>query len=282
MPEPSLYQICHDRQNHPETEAGFSLLDAAAGERSDWGNYPTIRRFLLGTQLDEEGYYGFLPANFRQITGLNAAAVRGLIEQQGGAADVISFSPFFDQMALYLNIVEQTIGNHPGGREAIRACTALIAPEFRPEQDVTTSLDTIFCNCFVARPAFWAEWLQQCDLLVGHADDRSTSLARALNGAGANADGADAVRLKAVAIEQVTSLLLWSQPQWVASAGNAIRLPLSRAPIAALVSVPDFIILDSLKIAYARSGAEQYLGIFQQLRNKIVERQAASRAPRHG
>lgn len=278
MPEPSLYQICHGAQTHPEADAGFTLLDTAAGERPDWGSYGPIRRFLLGAQLDQESYYGFFPANFRQISGLNATAVRSLIEQQGGAADVISFSPFFDQMALYLNIVEQAVGNVPAGREAIRACAALVAPEFRPDQDVTTSLDTIFRNCIVARPAFWGEWLQHCDLLFGHAEDPNTSLARTLRGA----DGAQAAQLKAVAIEQVASLLLWSQPQWVVSAGNALRLPLSRAPIAALVGMPDFIVLDSLKIAYVRSGAEQYLGIFQQLRNKIVARHAASRAPRHG
>ncbi|MHB8813005.1 MAG: hypothetical protein ACYDAE_07025 [Steroidobacteraceae bacterium] len=277
MSEPTLYQICHRAQTHPEADAGFTLLDAATGERPDWGSYWPIRRFLLGTELDQEGYYGFFPANFGRITGLDATAVRGFIEQQGGAADVISFSPFFDQMALYLNILEQAIGNHPGGRDAIRECAALVAPEFRPDQDVTTSLDTIFRNCFVARPAFWAEWLQHCDRIFGHAEDSSTSFARTLTRAG----GADAA-LKALAIEQVASLLLWSQPQWVVSACNAIGLPLSRAPIAALVSVPDFIVLDSLKIAYVRSGAEQYLGIFQQLRKKIVERHAASRAPRHG
>ena len=156
----------------------------------------------------------------------------------------------------------------------------LVAPQFRPDRDVMTSLDTIFRNCFVAKPSFWAQWLHHCDLIFGRAEDPSTSLGQAVKGAVAR--GTAAGQLHAVAIEQVASLLLWSQPQWVLGACNAVRLPLSQAPIATLVSLPDFMVLDSLKMAYTRSGAEQYLGIFQQLRNKIVERHAASRVVRHG
>jgi hypothetical protein len=280
MPESYLYQLGHAARSHPEADAGFTVLDSAAGERNDWGHYPPIRRFLLSTKLDEESYYGFFPSNFRHITGLDATGIRSLIEQRGGAADVISVSPFFDQMALYLNIVEQAGGNCAGGDDAIRECAALIAPEFRPDRHVTTSLDTIFRNCFVARPAFWAEWLRQCDLIFGRAEDSSTPLGRALNSAIAR--GTDGAQLKALAIEQVASLLLWSQPEWIVSACDAMLLPLSRAPVAALVGMPDLIVLDSLKVAFARSGAELYLATFQQLRNKIVERHASARAPRHG
>jgi hypothetical protein len=280
MSEPHLYQFCPSAQSHSEAGAGFTLLDAAACERPDWGCYSPIRRFLLGTKLEEESYYGFLPPNFQQLTGLDAAAVRSLIEQRGGAADVISVSPFFDQMALYLNIVEQTLGNCAGGHDAIRECAALVAPEFRADRDVTTSLDTIFRNCFVAKPSFWVEWLRHCDLIFGRAQDAGTSLGRALNGG--LGGGTEAAQVKTLVIEQVASLILWSQPQWIVSAGNAMLLPLSRAPVAALIGMPDFIILDSLKVSYARSGAEQYLALFQQLRNKIVERHASSRAPRHG
>lgn len=280
MPESYLYQFCRAEQRHSEADAGFTPLAAAGCERPDWGCYGPIRRFLLGTALEEESYYGFFPANFRELTGLDAAAVRGVIEQHGGAADVISVSPFFDQMALYLNIVEQTLGSCARGHETIRECAALVAPQFRVDRDVTTSLDTIFRNCFMAKPAFWAEWLRHCDLIIDRAQEASTSLGRALNGATSSAP--EPAQLKALAIEQVASLILWSQPQWIVSACNAMLLPLSRAPVAALIGMPDLIVLDSLKIAYARSGAEQYLTTFQQLRNRIVERHASARAPRHG
>lgn len=263
MSDPNLYQICRSAQSHSEADAGFTLLDVAADEHPDWIGYRSIRRFLLGSQLDQESYYGFFPPDFRRITGLNATAVRNLIAQQGAAADVISFSPFFDQMALYLNVVEQSIGTCASGREAIRECAALVAPEFRPDRDVTTSLDTIFRNCFVAKPSFWAEWLHHCDRIFDRTRD-------------------SAAQLQALATEQVASLLLCSQPQWVVGACDPIRLPFSQAPVATLVGVPDLIVLDSLKIAYARSGIEEYLKTFQQLRNKIMERHAASRAPRHG
>lgn len=263
MSEPNLYQICRSAQTHSEVDAGFTLLDAASDGCGDGSGYLSVRRFLLGSQLDHESYYGFFPDDFRRITGLNATAVRSLIEQQGTAADVISISPFFDQMALYLNVVEQAIGACAGGRDAIKECAALVAPEFRPDRDVTTSLDTIFRNCFVAKPGFWTEWLRHGDLIFARTKD-------------------SAAQLQALAIEQVASLLLCSQPQWVVGACSPLRLPFSQAPVAALVGVPDLIVLDSLKIAYARSGTEEYLKTFQQLRNRIVERHAAARAPRHG
>ncbi len=263
MSEPNLYQICRSAQTASEVDAGFTLLEATTDGRPDGSGYLSIRRILLGSQLDQESYYGFFPADFQRITGLDGAAVRSVIEQQGTAADVICLSPFFDQMALYLNVVEQAIGAYVGGRDALKECAALVAPEFRPDRDVTTSLDTIFRNCFVAKPSFWTEWLRHGDLIFARTRD-------------------SAAPLQALAIEQIASLLLCSQAQWVVGACNPLRLPFSQAPVAALIGLPDLIILDSLKIAYARSGTEEYLKIFQQLRNKIVERHAASRAPRHG
>jgi hypothetical protein len=263
MSESTLYQICHCAQPHTEVAAGFALLEAAADGRLEGSGYLSIRRFLLGSQLDQESYYGFFPADFHRITGLDAPGVRSIIEQQSAAVDVICLSPFFDQTALYLNVVEQAIGAYPGGRDAIKECAALVAPDFRPDRDVTTSLDTIFRNCFVAKPGFWAEWLRHGDLIFARTQEVGGPL-------------------QALALEQVASLLLYSQPQWVVGGCGPLRLPFSQAPVAALIGVPDLIVLDSLKIAYARNGAEEYLQAFQQLRNKIVERHAASRAPRHG
>lgn len=263
MSEPNLHQICGSGQGHSEADAGFTPLEVSADGGPGGSGYLSIRRFLLGSQLDQESYYGFFPPDFHRITGFDAAAVRSVIDQQGAAADVICLSPYFDQMALYLNVVEQAIGAYPAGRDAIRQCAALVAPEFRPERDVTTSLDTILRNCFAAKPSFWAEWLRYGDLIFARTRD-------------------SAAPLQALVIEQIASLLLWSQPQWVVAGCSPLRLPLSQAPVATLIGVPDLIILDSLKIAYARSGAEEYLKTFQQLRNKIVERHAASRGTRHG
>ncbi len=280
MSETHLYQLRPRGQSRSAAETGFTPIAAVDREHSDWGGYGPIKRFLLGTTLEEESYYGFLPPDFQPLTGLDAAAVRGLIEPRAGAADVISVSPFFDQMALYLNIVEQTLGSCARGHEAIRECAALVAPEFRVDRDVMTSLDTIFRNCFVAKPAFWAEWLRHAELISGRARDAGTSLGRALHGAASAPT--EAALLESLVMDQVASLILWSQPQWIVSACDPMRLPLSRAPIAALIGMADLIVLDALKIAYARSGADQYLATFQQLRNRIAERLASTRAARNG
>ena len=113
MPEPKLYQIYYSEQSRTQLDPGFIPLDNAANDRPDWREYWPIRRFLREhSDLDPQAYYGFLSPKFREKTGLDAAAVRGFIDQQDGAADVIAFSPYFDQIAFPLSIMEQAIGPH--------------------------------------------------------------------------------------------------------------------------------------------------------------------------
>ena len=111
MTEARIHQIYYSEQTHAELDPGFLPLDNSANERPDWREYWPMRRFLLGRELEPEAYYGFFSPKFKQKTTLTAAAVNDFVRQRGGAADVISFSPFFDQMAFPLNIMELAVGN---------------------------------------------------------------------------------------------------------------------------------------------------------------------------
>src|SRR6185312_12245364 len=242
-----------------------------------WREYWPIRRFLMAGDLDPQAYYGFFSAKFREKTGLDAAAVRAFIGQCAGTADVIAFSPYFDQIAFPLNIMEQAIGSHGECLDALRQCATLIAPGFELAQSVTTSANTIFCNYFVAKPGFWSEWLRQCERTYQLAEECLTPLGQELNRV--VTCGAGTGPLKVFVIERVATLLLWAQRRWTVRSYDPALLPLSPSPLAKLLSLADLSILDALKIAYERSGFERFLSLYAQMRGRVLQRPAAAERP---
>jgi hypothetical protein len=269
MNEASIHQIYYSEQTRLEVDPAFLPLDNLANERPDWREYWPMRRFLSSQQLDPERHYGFFSPRFRQKTGLTGAAVHEFVQRQGTAPDVISFSPFFDQMAFPLNIVELAAARHDCA-DTFAQCAALVAPAFRADASVMTSLDTVYCNYFVAKPRFWAEWLRACERIFDIAEQALTPLGEALNRV-VMYETASAPA-KVFIIERVASLLLWSQPRWQVKSYNPILLPPLSPKFVAMVTAPTLLVLDSLKIAYVRTGLEQYLGAYRQLRDAVMMR----------
>lgn len=269
MSTSSIYQIYYSEQSRTEVDPGFLPLDNLQNERPDWREYWPMRRFLLSQELDPNGYYGFFSPRFRHKTGLTAAAVHEFIRQQDGSPDVISFSPFFDQMAFPLNIVELAAVRH-GCADTFSQCAALVAPTFQMDRSVMSSLDIIYCNFFVAKRRFWEEWLRACERIFEVAEQALTPLGQGLNRF-VTYETASAPA-KVFIIERVASLLLWSQPRWQVKTYNPTLLPPLSSKFAAMVSGPTLLVLDSLKIAYVRTGAEQYLAAYRQLRETVTTR----------
>ncbi|HET9106551.1 MAG TPA: glycosyltransferase [Steroidobacteraceae bacterium] len=269
MAKTEIYQIFYSPESRAGLDAGFIPLDNLSNERPDWREYWPIRRFLLGRTLEADTYYGFFSAKFGAKTGLDSARVHNLIDSHGADADVVAFSPFFDHAALFTNIIEQAVACH-GFPDTFRQCAQLIAPQFKPERSVMTSLDTIFSNFFVARREFWTEWLRQGERLFEIAEDGSTPLARALNtivpyavpkstdGQTVSRHNVPGVPAKVFMIERLASLLLWSHRRWRVKS-------FSYPTLSGTVKYPDLLVLDALKIAYVQSGAEPYLETFRRL-----------------
>jgi hypothetical protein len=275
--EAGIYQICYSEPTRSELDPGFLPLDNMANERPDWREYWPIRRFLLGRELEAERYYGFFSPKFRQKTTLTAATVHEFVRQRDGRADVISFSPFFDQMAFATNVVELAAVNHDC-RDTFLQSAALIAPGFDIERCVMTSLDSVYCNFFVAKPRFWKEWLARCEVIFELAEQGLTPLGQALNRVVTY--GTATAAAKVFVIERAASLLLWSQRHWVVESYNAMLLPQASARLLEVAGAPDLMVLDALKIAYVKSGAEQYLALYRHLRERLVQRPAKANPSR--
>src|SRR5690348_17106883 len=143
-----IRQIYYSDETRLQLDPGFIALDNC-GQRPDWREYWPMRTYLLGHSLDEGTLYGFFSPKFRQKTTLDSATVRAFIAAAPADADVIGFSPFFDQGAIHLNVFEQAATNHPGIWPIFEAVTKLVAPGIDPHTLPMDSRHSLFCNYFV-------------------------------------------------------------------------------------------------------------------------------------
>src|SRR5437868_10721652 len=152
----NIFQIFYSKQTEQLLDPGFIPLDNTTNSRPDWREYWPIRRFLQASDMHENQYYGFLSPKFREKTGLNSKHVENFIED---GYDVISFSPFFDQGAYYLNVFEQGEMQHKGLVSLAQQVFNEIGYDIHLKSIVMDSRHVIFSNYFVAKPLFWREWM---------------------------------------------------------------------------------------------------------------------------
>lgn len=265
MSETHIYQIFYSDKTRESRDSGFKGLDNMRNARPDWREYWPIRSFIQSEPMDADAYFGFFSPKFKSKTSLDSAAVLDFVAQHSGSADVILFSPFFDQIAYPVNMFEQGALQHSGIMRTFRECVQIVAPGIDFDSLVMDSTNTVFCNYFVAKPRFWKDWLGKCELIYAEAEKGNTDLARRLNESTDHEGGG--APAKVFVLERIASLMLVTQRHWRAKAYNPISLPWSNAPIARFQLEMAF--LDALKIAYASQQHPQYLDAFLQLRQVI-------------
>jgi hypothetical protein len=267
MPEAFIRQIAYSAQTRDSRPLGFSVLDNVKNERPDWREYWPIRRFLRDSPMREEAFYAFFSPKFGTKTGLDAKRVIDFIDRHGDDSDVLLFSPFFDQIAYPLNIFEQGAMQHRETLRTFRETVGLVAPAVDFDTLLMDSTNTVFCNFFAAKPAFWRAWLEKCERIFSIAESGKTDFALRLN-ANADHEGGGAPT-KTFVIERIASLMLTTESRWKAKAFNSQDLPWSGSPLGQFRLEMTF--LDALKVAYAREGHPQYLAAFHDLRAWVGE-----------
>lgn len=260
-----IHQIYYSADTRHGLDAGFMPLDNMRNQRPDWREYWPIRNYLQSRSLDPAAFYGFFSPKFGSKTLLDSRAVIDFVARRSSDADVILFSPFFDQMAYPINIFEQGAMQHADTMPVFRDCALMVAPDIDFDGLVMSSTNTVFCNFFVARATFWEAWLDICESIFRLAEEGKTDLARKLN-ANTGHDGGGVPR-KVFVIERIASLMLAAGTQWRARAYNPFALPWSGARIANFRLEMAF--LDALKVAYLKEGHPQYLDAFHRLRQVV-------------
>ena len=270
-PQAHIYQICYSAQTLAALDPGFIPLDNLSNPRPDWREYWPIRAFLLGNELVAGDRYGFLSPRFLEKTRLTSGAVHAFVRSCPADTDVILFSPFFDQIAAFYNTFEQAIVHHSSAREALRLCAPLIDERLDISRCLMSSIDTVYCNYFIAGARFWKAWLERCEIIFDIAESNRGELGRLLN-AGTSHDNGE-TPTKVFVIERVASMLLAMERSWKVSVYDPIAIPHNaRGEELTLIT------LDALKIAYRTRPSAAYLCAYQTLRESMRQRDKAARA----
>ncbi len=278
MPAPSpvhLHLIVYNAATEALVGPGWRVLDNRANPRPDWYEYAPVRRFLQAEPLDEGAFYGFFSPKFSAKTGLSHADVLRFVHAHEATADVMLFSPQPDMGAFFLNVFEQGEAFDTG---LIAATEGLLAHAGRPvplKALVMDSRQIVFSNYFVARPAFWREWLALNEVLwavcEGLDGTAPAALREALTAPTTYRTGDVAAQRKVFVMERMASLLLATQPRFRSIAHNPFGFGWSMArfrqhPTEAYIS-------DALKRAWRDEPWPQYLQAYVTVRDRFQKGQ---------
>jgi len=261
-----LYQIAYSEATRAALEDGYKLLDNIKNERPDWFEYWPIRRFLLTEKLDEQAFYGFFSPKFGAKTNLSHSQVVCFVRENAHQADAMLFSPQPDMGAFFLNVYEQAETFDAGLIDAYGAFLEQIGRPVPIRHLVMDSRQVAFANYFVARPAFWREWLAINEAMFAICEDPTNPLGRALC---VPTSYPGDVQRKVFLQERVASLLLATQPRWRSVAYNPFGMCWSMSrfneyPTEAVIS-------DALKRAYRDQRFPEYLHAFGKIRQRFCE-----------
>ncbi len=269
-PAVNLYQIAYSPETLASVEPGYLVLDNLANSRPDWYEYWPIRHFLLSNTLDDNTFYGFFSPKFGSKTGWSHARVTEYVQAHEASTDVYLFSPQPDMGAFFLNVFEQGETFDPGLIDAFSALLDSIGRSTALRSLVMDTRQIVFSNYFVARPAFWREWLLLNEALFAACEGPESALQLALTRPTSYAaNGQRKVFLQ----ERAASFLLTTQPAWRTKAADPFPMCWSTSrfrdyPIDAFIS-------DALKIAFREQGYPEFMQAFAQIRGRF----AAGAAP---
>jgi hypothetical protein len=259
-----LFQIAYSEATRAAVEPGYGVLDNLDNPRPDWYEYWPMRRFMLDQTLDEHAFYGFFSPKFGSKTGLSHAQVQDFVASAASRADVILFSPQPDMGAFFLNVFEQGETFDPGLIDSYSQFLQSIGRPVPLRQLVMDSRHTVFSNYFVARPAFWREWLALNEALFAACEAPDGPLRQALCRPTTYAGGA---QRKVFLQERAASLLLCTQPRWRSVAHDPYGFGWSMSRFRERPS--DAFVSDALKVAWRELGFPEYLAEFARVRERF-------------
>jgi hypothetical protein len=256
-----LHQIAYSPATLAAVEPGYAVLDNLENPRPDWYEFWPIRRFLLNEPLSDDTWYGFFSPKFGAKTGLAHPDVLRTVQAAAANTDVVLFSPQPDMGAFFLNVFEQGETFDAGFIDAFEAFLRHIGRPCELRGIVMDARQIVFSNYFVARPAFWREWLSVAESMFEVCEGPDNALRRALSAA---TSYPGAAQRKVFMQERIASFLLCTQPRWRSVAANPFPFAWSMTrfrehPIEAVIS-------DALKAAYRDRPFPEYLQAYSRVR----------------
>ena len=261
-----IYQIFYDEASKSKLQKGFIPLDNSANSRPDWAEYWPIRNVLSNKSFNPDDYIGFLSPKFYEKTGCTSEYV--LDGVSSAKHSVYSFSPFFDQIALYFNSFEQGEGFHKGIYKAGNLFLKKIGANFELGNIVSDCSTCIFSNYFVARYDFWKIWFGWAEKLFEIAEGKEGELATLLGNYTMYQAKYNTHFLKVFLLERLVTLVLTSWNLQAAYMPDLNKIPFT---LTAAKFLGEFLACDALKGQYLKTNKIIYLREFQNIRNRVLQ-----------
>lgn len=262
-----VFQIYYDERTRNLRDAAFEPLDNLTNERPDWYEYWPIRRFLRSATLVESDYYGFLSPRFADKTSLRGRQVIAFIAQSDGA-DVVTFSPFPEHSACFLNLFEQGDLFHPGLAGTAAAFLAGLDRGLGLDRLVTHSRNAVLANYFVAKPRFWRAWQDVLERCFSAAEATGSSLHAVLTATTAH-HGKAQPQMKIFLMERIASTLLATSADYAVASFPPFEMAFSHPFFTGVFS--ELIELDALKLALSATGDSHYLKCYRSLQARVLQ-----------
>lgn len=264
-----LYQIAYSAQTLAMIEPGYRVLDNLRNERPDWYEYDPIRRFLLEQPLEDDVHYGFFSPKFASKTGLVHASVVEHVLRAGPGVDVVLFSPQPDMGAFFLNVFEQAETFDAGFIDAASdwlETAGLVDTRKVPLRSVVMDArHIVFSNFFVAKPAFWREWMRFNESLYQLCEEGPEPLRARLVMPTSYKGGA---HRKVFLQERTASLLLALQSHWRSHPVNPFDMAWSKSRFS---QHPELAYMsDALKRVHRDTGHPSAIKAFARLRERFL------------
>jgi len=122
----------------------------------------------------------------------------------------------------------------------------------------------VFSNYFVARPAFWREWLAVNERLFTACEGPASPLQQELT----KPTSYKGVQRKVFLVERVASFLLTTQSKWRTKAANPFTMGWSMSRLREYPT--EAVVSDALKKAFRDHGYPEYMRAFAEMRKRFV------------
>jgi hypothetical protein len=260
-----LYQIYYDDATRRSLDPGFLPLDNTRPERPDLYEYWPIRNLLLSESFADDEYIGVFSPRLHEKTSLTAADIQTIVGQS--SAEVISFSPCFEEIACYPNSFVQGDIVHPGLFKLSQAVLDKLDLHIDLHTLVQDQTRTIYSNYFVARYRFWKDWLALSERVLELARHRRSKLGKALNAKARHRTDAR-YSMKVFILERLVSVLLESKHLNAEVGMNLPSIPITWPDgdrvFAALMG------LDALKGQLLKTGLPSYRKFYEEQRWQVL------------
>lgn len=261
-----IFQIYYDENTKLLVDPSFIPLDNTENARPDWCEYWSIRKVLLSQAFDDDTYLGFFSPRFFEKTAMQGSQVLEYVRK--ASADVISFSPYFDQGALHPSPFYHGESHHPGLLRTAQNVLSMLNVSLDLNTLICDQTTTIFSNYFVARFSFWKKWFAYAEQIFNVCEGPDCELKYSLVNVTQHRNSSD-YAMKVFILERLVTIVMEEL-----RIRSEVGIDIQKAPLSFPQSraiLDKLLVCDALKAQFLKTGLPPFVETYVMYRNKLLE-----------